>query len=115
MTKPAMKQIDDETWEIAFNQPEAKGVIRLTAGAYGLDIKVDGVTLGLVDLFGMSSVGDETANYKLPQFVIDDGDSGNDSIGFIRMHPGGALVCISDSAEEINRRVFGYTSNPGEE
>ena len=111
--KPTMQQIDDRHWRIEFDEQEAKGVIDLQAGAFGLDIRANGMLLGLVDLFGASPVGNNENNPH-PQLVIDNGDTGNDLVGYVKMYPGGNVIVVNPNAEEIDERAFGYTSNPGE-
>jgi hypothetical protein len=111
--KPIMQEIDDRHWKITFEESGAKGVVDLYAGAYGLDIRVNGMQLGLVDLFSASPSG-YTENNPYPQFVVDDGDTGNDVLAFVKLFPGGTVVKINEDAEEIDERAFGYTSNPAE-
>lgn len=50
---------------LKFDSPEAVGTISLRRHAYGAEILVDGIEIGLVDLFHRASRGDEAA----PDFV----------------------------------------------
>ena len=111
MSIPVMEEVSAGNWRIEFDGPEAKGVITLYAGGYGLSFDVNGRNMGLIDLFHLSPAHDDDGA-KYPQLVVDNGDYG-DAVAFCKLMPEGMRISFEFGVQElasgkVGERIYGY-------
>ena len=93
---PAL-QIDTTTRvaTLAFDGPEARGVITLTPHQYGLDIAVNGQHLGCVDLFPASPAAPMSSTADSPQIVLAGVGDDDDPVGVVTWYADRVVVDIA--------------------